>query len=173
MGTSFHRFLTFFYRNFSVSVLAIVCLASLVLGTFLGIVSNDSYFLLMRMAASCRVSIVGLISTSFLPFLFSAFAVYIGKQKLIYLVVFLRMLLFAWGAVGTAVAFQTAGWLVHFLLQFTDILLLPVLCWFSLRQLTEAGVLRKDLSLCTATFLLVGSLDFCVVSPFLVMLIDI
>ena len=171
MGNIFRRFVSIFFRNSSLLLLLLIWFLGLLLGSFLTAALGESFFLLMRTAASSRVSIVGLIASSYLPFLFSAFAVYIGKPKLLYLCCFVKALLFASCAYASLTAFQSAGWLVRCLLQFSDILLVPALCWFSIQQVSGEGSLRRDFSFCTVLFLLAGSLDYCVVSPFLVMLI--
>ena len=172
MGSFFRRCVSFFLRNSAIALLLLIWFFGLLLGSYLAAVSGESFFLLMRTAASSRVSIVGLIASSFLPFLFSAFAVYTNKYKLLYICCFSKALMFAWCAFASAAAYQSAGWLVRCFLQFSDILLIPVFCWFSIRQVSGVSTLKRDLSLCTALFVLVGSLDYCVVSPFLVMLID-
>ena len=172
MGNILRRFIVSFLRNRAVVLLTIIWLFGLLLGAIIAVASGDTFFLLMRTAASSRVSIVGLIACSYLPFLFSAYAVYIGKFQLLYLCCFFKALLFALCACASLFAYDSAGWLVRILLQFSDILLLPVLCWFAIRQISGLNTLKRDFSLCTACFVVAGSLDYCVVSPFLVLLID-
>ena len=120
------------------------------------------------------VSIVSLIIAVLFPFLFSAFAVYLGKPGLLYLVCFLKSWAFTLAAYGTVVAFGYAGWLVQFLLQFSDILLLWLLYWFCLRHIskTEASA-KRDFGICTAAIAAVCGIDYCVISPFLVGLIQV
>ena len=172
MGNRIRRYFYIADRNRSLLMLAFSCASGLFLGLFLASFSDASFFSLMRMAVSCRVSIVGLFAVSYLPFLISAFAVFIRKPRLLYAVMFIKMLLIAFCGLSCLAAYPSAGWLVRILLQFSDLLLVPVLCWFSLRHVCGAGNLKRDFSFCTALFVFVCSLDYCVVSPFLVMLID-
>lgn len=144
------------------------------LGVLTGMNAGDIYASLMRGAVRCPVSIVGLVISVYLPFLLSAFAVYLGKSGLLYIVCFLKSWAFTLAAYGTVAAYGSAGWLVQFLLQFSDILLLWLLCWFCLRHIgkTTAPV-NRDFRICTAAVAAVCSIDYCVISPFLVGLTQI
>ena len=172
MGNKFRHYVSLVLSNRPVFMLVLSWSLGQILAIILASISGDSFFTLMRMAVSTRVSIVGLFAMSYLPFLFSAFAVYICKPKLLYLIVFLKALLFVFCSLSCVAVFPSAAWLVRILLLFSDSLLLPVLCWFSIRHISGYGNLKNDFSLCTAFFILAASLDYCVVSPFLVMLID-
>lgn len=172
MGNLFRHYFSFVIKYRSILILIACWLFGLSLAIILASVFEESFLLLMRTAVSVRVSIVGLFTVSYLPFLFSAFAVYIRKPKLIMIVLFIKAFMFVFCGLSCVAAFPSAGWLVRILLQFSDFLLLPALCLFALRQITGCGNLKKDLSFCTALFVIAGSLDYCVVSPFLVMLID-
>lgn len=156
------------------AVLAVVWILGLVFGSVLVTVSDDSYFLLMCEAANCPVSITGLIASVFLPFLISAFAVFIGKPKLIFVICFCQAAGFSFAAAAALAAFGSAGWLIGSLLLFSDICFNPVLCWFWIRQISaNRNSFPADAFVCTAFAALIGSVDLCVVSPFLAMLIDI
>lgn len=173
MDKPFRKMMLFVSRRSSILLLACVWMTGLILGVFFSARSSDSYFLLMRTAASSRVSIAGLIASAYLPFLFSAFAVLIGKPWLLYPLSLIKALASGFGFSGAALAFGSAGWLAQPLLFFTDVCLLPVLCWFMIRHIGGAeNSLKRDFFLCTAAAVLVGCLDYCVVSPFLAMLID-
>ncbi len=172
MGALFRVFSRFLSCNRPAVLLAFFWSLGLASGILFAAASGETFFLLVRTAASRRVSIVGLVASCYLPFLLSAFAVFIGKQKLLYPIVFLKALLFSWCAIASSAAFSSAGWLVRPMLQFTDILTVPVLCWFSLRHTSDHGMLFRDFSICTLLFVLAGSLDYCLVSPFLASLID-
>ena len=172
MGNYFRQFISFITKNRRIPLLALSLGFALSLAVFLASMLEESFLLLMRAAVSDRVSIVGLFAVSYLPFLISAFAVFIRKPRLLYAVMFIKMLLIAFCGLSCLAAYPSAGWLVRILLQFSDLLLVPVLCWFSLRHVCGAGNLKRDFSFCTALFVFVCSLDYCVVSPFLVMLID-
>lgn len=172
MGYYFRPFLAFVKKNRSILIIVLSLISGFTLAIVLASILEESFLFLMRTAASSRVSIVGLFSVSYLPFLFSAFAVYIRKPKLVLIVLIMKAFLFVFCGLSCIAAFPSGGWMIRALLQFSDFLLLPVLCWFAVRHMTGHGSLNKDFSFCTALFVIAGSLDYCVVSPFLVMLID-
>lgn len=172
MGNFLRHHFSLIKKNRSILLLALCLILAFTLAIILAGVLEESFLLLMRTAVSTRVSIVGLFAVSYLPFLFSAFAVYIRKPKLLLIGLVIKAFMFVFCGLSCIAAFPAGGWLVRILLQFSDYLLFPVLCWFAVRQIIGHGDFRKDFSLCTVLFVIAGSLDYCVVSPFLVMLID-
>ena len=172
MHSVFKRLFSYFSRNYRFLYLASAMLAGAVSGVYLAMQSTDTFLPLMRAAAGYRMSIVGLIASRFLPFLFTAFAVYIAKYWLLIPVFFIKGCAITWCGCLTVAAFGSAGWLVQPLFQFSDILLMPMLCWISIRHITKSQVsIGRDLKICGAAFVLTGALDYCIVSPFLVMLL--
>lgn len=149
-------------------------IVGLLAGTVFAVITDVSFLPLMRKAAACRVSIIGLMCTALLPFLFAAYAVFINRFELLLTVCVCKVFSFAYCAVLAARAFGSAGWLVQPLLQFTDICTVPVLCWFSLRHIrTDTVSLRTEFSVCLFLTAAAAGLDYFVVSPFLAKLIDI
>ena len=143
------------------------CWAGILTGSNAGVI----YLSLMRGALGCSVSIVGLAFSVFLPFLLSAFAVYWNRPRFLYIISFVKAWSFTFAAYGICQAFGSAGWLVRFLVQFSDICLLCPLCWFLLRHIRSGSQLwRRDLEFCTLAAAAVCSIDYCVVSPFVVAL---
>ena len=174
MGNTFRKILSFISCKMNWIILAVVWLIGLFVGMYLGSNADNSYFLLMRMALNTRVSIVGLLGISCLPFLLSAYAVYLGKPKLILLVCFCKAVLFTSCGYAVLISFGSAGWLIRLLLQFSDIVLLPLYCWFSIRHIHgKETTLKRDTAVCILAAACAGSIDYCLVSPFLAMLIDV
>ena len=160
-------------RHRNAILLALVWVSALILGTVFAVHAGNNYFLLMRGAPDCSVSIAGLLATVLLPYLFAAFAVYISKPKLLYLVCFAKVFAFAMCGYGICVAYGSAGWLVRWLLQFSDICTVPVLCWFSIRHLQgRSCTFRTDCLIYGGMVMLVGYLDYSLISPFLVILTE-
>ena len=146
-------------------------LAGLISGTLLAALSGNHYFLLMRVAASSHVSIVGLTVTVLLPFLCAAFAVYTDRPWMLYAVCFTKVFTFAFCGFGITAAYGSAGWLVRALLQFSDICTVPVLCWFSLRHLSgRKNGWKRDIGIGLGLVIPVICLDTWYISPFLAML---
>ena len=151
--------------------LALCAVFSAGLGALFAGTSGDSYFLLMRMAASRPVSIVGSAVSVFIPFLVSVFIITHSKPWLVYLICGVRIFLFSSAASAIGRSFGSAGWLVRLMLQIPDLCLIPVLIWFS--AVTLAGNCTKRVMICCILLAaMIGMLDYCVISPFLADLID-
>ena len=128
---------------------------------------------LMRTAIFCRVSIVSLVLISVLPFLLSAFAVFFNKSWLLLPLSLIKAVSFSFCSEGLNMIFDSSGWLIRSMLLFSDIFLMPLLCWFMFR-LIKGGTdnWHKELGICLITALFVGLLNYCVVSSFLVTLMQ-
>ena len=142
------------------------------LGHFLGVCfslgAGDSFFLMMRMAAFTPVSISGLLSAATLPFLFSAVAVYFKRPVLLLSVAFMKAFCFSCVGLGVIACFGSAGWLIWFLLQFSDCCAMPLLYWYWRRHIRGNGAFDWAVSMMLlSALLLVGAFDYCVISPFL------
>ena len=96
-------------------------IAGLLLGAAYGSRADQTSVLMMRMAASCHMSIVGLLLNLYFPLCISAFAVYKNRPHWLVLFSFIKVFLFASCSTLLGVAFSSAGWLVRLLLQFSDI----------------------------------------------------
>lgn len=153
-------------------ILGLYWLLGLLLGIFFTARADDTYLLLMRQAACCRVSITGLAAAVGLPFLFCTFAASAGVW-LIPWICLIKAFLFSSCAAALTASFGSAGWLVRLLLQFSDGLCLPLLLWFSARVYLQKGqdVLR-DLRNCLIFTAATVWIDYRVISPFLVSLIE-
>jgi len=166
--------LTFLSRRIPLIVLIACFCFGIQLGQYYASCGNETYFLLMRLASVCPVSIVGLASVTFLPFLFSAFAVYFSHTQFLLPICFLKAFMFSCCAFSATWSFGSAGWLVRLLLQFTDICTLPLLCWFWIRHKSgELSRFWQDIVLCGLLVTVVCVVDYCIVSPYLVSLIEL
>ena len=150
-----------------VTLLFFFWLAGLVIGTLVLVPDPP----LMRPQPQAGVSIVSAIVTTILPFLLAALAVHINRKKLIWFICFLKAFSFAFCGALIWSSYAGAGWLVRFLLMFTDICTLPVFCWYCIRSFSTAK--RGDLAVCILISLTSAGIDHFVVSPFLAKLITI
>ena len=154
--------------------LAICWLAGLLLGTAYGKRADQFSIHMMRMVTSYHMSIVGLILILYFPLLLSAFAVYRNRPHCLIVISFFKAFVFASCGAMLGAAFASAAWLVRLLLQFSDICTLPIYYWFCVRNITgQNEKSRLDFLVCFVSVTVLGIFDFCVVSPFLVKLIDI
>lgn len=161
------------FRNRKVStiILAFCWCAGLFTGCFFANHAGDVHFTMMRRAVSCPVSIAGLV-VMLLPFLFSAFAVYLSKTWLFLPFCFFEGFQFAYLAGLVSASFGEAAWLIRLLLFFTEGWVIPVLLWLWFRWIGEGGRQAiRQIALCAVFCAVVWSIDYFVVSPFLGMLI--
>lgn len=159
------------FRRMYPAVLVFVSVLGLLFGIWSGMLSGSSFVSLMRSCDFSAVSIVSLIVIS-LPFLISALAVVCSCRYFLFAVVFGKAFSFGFSGMCCFSAFQSAGWLVFFLLFFMDICLFPVLYWFVFRHIAEGHrSLKKDLLICTGAVCIVGGLNLHIISPLLAELI--
>lgn len=109
----------------------------------------------------------------FLPFLFSAFAAYFSRPKLMLLICFWKALCFGFCGFGISIAYGQCSWLMRMLLMFSDLCSLPILLCYWSRY--AWGNRRPDwcgnvsvLSL----LLIITTIDYCFISPFTVRLLE-
>lgn len=165
------RFLSLFRQRRVMLWLAWIL--SLILGTLCAAFADPSLLAMMRLAASGRMSIVGVAAACFLPFLISAYAVFIDRPGLMAGVCACKAFGFAYCGGIARRAFGSAGWLVQPLLQFSSVFTLPLLCCFCLRHISggKKNAVR-DLLICIGLTAALAGIDYFVVSPFLAELID-
>ncbi len=159
-------------RRKTVCLWLVWCLG-LLLGFLFAVKADPSYFTVMRLAAGCRMSIVGLCASLLLPFLLAAYAASIQKPWLMLWVCGGKAFGFAYIGHMARRAFGSAGWLIQPMLQFHQILFLPLLLVFCLRQISGEGQnLKRDSCICLGLLALIAGVAYFVVSPFLAGLID-
>ena len=157
--------------NQHLCIFALCAVCSAGLGVIFAATVGDIYFLLMRKAASCFVSIVGSAVTVLLPFLVSTFIITHSKLWLAYFGCGIYIFSLSSTCYAICRSFGTAGWLMQLMMQFSDIWLIPVLIWLFVLRLT--GKCNRRICICCIGFaLVIGMIDYCIISPFLANLID-
>lgn len=120
------------------------------------------------------VSIVSLTTVTLLPFLLSAIAVSLSCRWLIYPLAIGKGLSFSFVSMGCLCSFGCSGWLIGCLFCFSELISVPMLYWFWLRCLRGKGKgFAAEVTLLCSLCFLIGSVDYCLVSPFLAMLINL
>ena len=164
-----------FYHRYgwsSTRFLALCFTAGLLSGASVFYVAGPPLLPLMRGILKDSMSIIGLLSVTFLPFLVSAFAVYICEPWLLYCVCFTKGLVFSFCSAAIMMAFGSAGWLFRWLLMFSELISLPFLYWFWQRHISsERGFSIAEFLSILCWLTLIGSVDYCCVTPFLAVLI--
>ena len=153
-------------------LLAFVWFLGLESGRFYAAQSNNTYLLLMRVAAMTRPSIIGLAVSVLLPFLITIGSVYFARPSIIYILAFLWAELFGYSSACLQLMFGSAGWLIRLLLFFTDGWAILLLLWIWLRWIGGgARQAIREITFCGILCSVVWIIDYFVVSPFLGMLI--
>lgn len=149
------------------SFLSFCWTGGLLSGIWLWYSSGGSLSSLMRSSLYGSVSIVRLVFILLLPFLLSAFAVLFSSRWLIYPIAFGKGVFFAFVSMGVFSCFGCAGWLIRLFLCFSEIVSLPLLYWLWIRLLRdEDGAGSRDAFLLLAPVFLIGSIDYCFITPF-------
>lgn len=169
--TAFHYFNC---REMNLYLLAFFTLCGCSLGVYTSHKSDSISFHLMRMAVTCPVSIVGLVFVILLPFLITAFAIWISKPYLFLPVSFFNSFSFTLILCYTITVFDTAGWLVCLMLLFSNISVQFCLNWIWIRYFNgTSGSSAEDLLVCVFGLLAIVVIDYLFVAPYLVQLTNI
>ncbi len=166
------RFQAVFLRVFGPAfVYVLLCGASLIFGTLLAVRADSSVYPLMRRAASGSVSIVCHLATQLLPFLIAAYAAYISRRWLLHTVCAVRLFSFTYIGALIWISFGSAGWLIRFLILFSDIILVPFLCWYGFRRAAGYDSDRRDFWICMGATVGTALINCLFISPLLVKII--
>lgn len=149
--------------------ISVVWILGLLFGTLFAAGLDSSVFALMRRLYSVPVSIVIHLILAVLPFLICTYAFMIHRQEIILAVLFCKAFLFSVLAFSASLIYGSAGWLVQPMLQFPDLLLMPVLCWFAIRN---GKSLMQDHLICIGTAISAVLIHYFVVLPFVAELIE-
>ena len=149
-------------------LLAFFWILGIVSGIWISAFSGPSISSLVRSIPHGTVSIVRLVLIVFLPFLLSAMAVFFSSRSILFLVVFMKGCLMTLVSMGMMHSYGGSGWLIRGLLCLSDLASLPFLYWYWM-QILEAedfSVFRMGLCLLAPVYC-IGSIDFCLIMPFL------
>jgi hypothetical protein len=148
-------------------LLAAAWLLGLSAGIFVAIHASTSFFLLMRSAIFCKVSIVCLLLSGSLPFLLSAYAFSFNQDWLVIPVCFLKAFLFSSVACGLLLSYHIIGWFLVIYLLFCDICTFPPLWLFWLNHFNQhKPVSILDVLCVCGVHIFVVAVYSCWISPF-------
>lgn len=160
-------------RGFLQGSVILCWIFGLVLGSLFILRADDTYFLLMHGALASPVSIVGLATSVYVPLLIAAFMIRISKPELLFVLCFLKGFLSSCCCLAVGQLYGNAGWLIHFLFPFSDSLSAFFLLWLCLRHICYQGhSIWNDLFRLSFAIGILGLLDICWISPFLVKIIN-
>ena len=172
MFIKFRRLIFASYHKKGCIIFSAIWLAGLVFGAFFALQADAAFTQLILIAAGNRVSILLLLITSLVPFLICAFAASPKRLTPIICIGFLKTFMFSYICIIAFKAFGNAAWLIQPMLQFTDLITLPFLYWFSINSLRKEQRIYRDLAICVGALLTAITLDYIFISPFLAMIIE-
>lgn len=160
-------------RKGSRFLLAFFWVAGLLCGMLAFRTGNRQFLLLMRSVIYEPVSIVGVLFSVTFPFLISASAVFMSKPGFLFPICFAKAFSFSVVSIGILQAYGSAGWLIRFFLLFGDYGSLPLLYWYWMRNIPRAqGASHLEAGAILSLLVLIGSINFRVIAPFLASLIE-
>ena len=158
-------------KSFAV-LLAFAWFAGLLVGAIVALSADPSFFSLMRLMPCRPVSIIGLMLPVFLPFLFTAIAVYLSYDQLLIPAAFFKALLLSMLAVGVWITYGHGGWIIAALLFFSDFLSSGFFLWLWYSVIAGKRALLYRF-VCTFLVLLsVRFFDRVCITPFLLNLLS-
>lgn len=163
-----HHDTGFSCRNF-VCFLAFYRIISILLGVIFAACFHNVPESLMRMIAEVHVSIVGLAAVLFLPFTLSIVAVSFSKQWIIYLISVYHGFSCGFCIYNLLVSYYDAAWLIALMVAFSANLGQISLILFWIRCMNHSNhCWKRDAIMCFLLLILIGCLDYFVISPFLI-----
>lgn len=156
------------WKKYSTALLLIFWVTGSVLGFFFARADRDELVPLVRLVVSRPVSISGILVVDVLPFLVCTLAVFSSEFWLIPVFGGMKSFAFSYNACAVSMAFGRSGWLIRWLLMFSDMLLIPALCVFCVRYLSDnRPQLRREWYIWFLFAIVIGCLDYRFVSSFL------
>jgi len=158
-----HQFSAFSCRG-SAWFLAFFFLCGLMCGVIACFGCGPEYSSLMRSCSRNTVSIVGLILSLMLPFLIS-YSCWVLNPLFLFPVCFCRAFLFGFVHFGLCTFCGDGGWLIRWMVCFSDCFSLPFLYFFWYRCLAGRGISQLCRFTPAGLLILIGILDFYLISP--------
>ena len=123
---------------------------------------------------SVSLSLSGAIFAFILPFLLSVACIAFSLPAMVIPVCFVKAVVFGFCSCGTLLVFGSSGWLIRFFLLFTDSCTLLPMLWFWLRHIDGSKLsLKRDIVICFSLFVLLCAFDYFIISPYLMMLMNL
>ncbi len=157
-----------FSRKTELVILAFFSFSGSLFGVLISYTSDSFLPHLMHRTIASPVTIVGLVSVTFFPFLITAIATFLSKTYLFFLLAFFKCFSFAFVRSCVYISFPQAGWLVGTLLLLSDSIVVMLLHWFWIRHLHSIrDTAIKDMIFCLAVTFAMCIIDYRWVLPFL------
>lgn len=157
-----------FWSRYCTVFLLLIWIAGSASGILFALMIHADVRPMLYDAISQPLSLIDILVVDLLPFLICTLAVSCSEIWVLPVVSFLKASAFSFTACAISMAFGESGWLIRFLLLFSNTLLLPVFCLYCQRYIRG----NKASAFCERFiwFLIaaaIGCLDYFLVSPFL------
>jgi len=152
-------------------ILALCAVAGAGVGVFFASVAGATYWHMMHVATGCPVSIVGSVLTVFIPYFVSVQFILKHRRWLGLAAFTLLVFRFSGTAWCITQSFGSAAWLIRGLYLFPDICLLPLICVLFTAPRWRIPNFRI-LLYCSVHIVVITLVYFCIVSPFVVSIIN-
>ena len=151
------------YRSYA--LFSLIYLLGLIAGLIY--IVRYPYSSMMRLLAYPQMSIVIGFLISAIPFIVFYIFFRCSAFRFLLPLAFIKAFTFMYCFAGVSIAYADAGWLVRFLLLFTDFFSVPLFLWYAGRKFLNR-IVRSDLDIwfCFAVILAVRYVDSYVISPF-------
>jgi hypothetical protein len=136
-------------------------------------VSPASVFYVMYSPLNNALTLTGLLLTQTFPLIISCIIYRSEKLFLILPVVFLKAFSFLYCTLGVVIAYADAGWMMRYLILFSDSCVVVLLLWFWIRNFTGREVcFFRDFLICLSTVIVICLVDYFVIYPLFLRLTD-
>lgn len=158
------------HKNVRPLTIALFWLFGLICGYLLACGQSDVFCIMVRSACHYRITVTGIFAALWLPFMIAFFCISIHAPILILPVIFFKALSFSFCSIGIAYAFSDAAWLMRSLVLFSDSIGIIIMILYSLRHCQRffRSDFKRDSAVFALILLLTGSIDYLIVSPFVV-----
>ena len=146
-------------------LLAICWVVGLLLGLYLAIHLPEKSSSLVRALLHSRVSTVGFVANLFLPIILSAIVWKLKIPAFYLLIAFCKAIGYSFCFSAITLLFHEAGWLLRWLLLFSDTFISAILLWFWFSHVNVNTGVRKDLCICCVLAIFICLADICFVTP--------
>lgn len=160
-------------RIFVIQILPIILfwLIGMILGAVCAQLTYHGFSPYLRASVLRRVSFLGLMAVHGFPIILSVLIVRFNRLSLFYPLAAGKAFCFSFCLCAVRCCFGSAGWLVRWLLMFSDSCMLLPLTWLWLRCVScRCATFKRDVVICSAISAVICIVDYFVVSPFLVSL---
>ena len=156
------------WRKYAIIFLSFSWVFGLASGLLYSFCLYPRYDPLVMSALFADVTIVDIMLISVIPIVLSVLCVHCSFPVLLIPLAFFKAFSFSISSFRLLWAFGNAGWLLRFLLMFSDCALVVVLLWLWIRHINGSKLhLVKDAVTCTQVMFVVGVIDCLFIVPVL------